>query len=67
MTRDELAPQLTSKGVTWNQVYETLVNAHVPPEELALFMSGEPIRSVQALGMIRQLIASGEVPTQPML
>ena len=65
MTRDELEPQLSPNGVTWNQVYETLVNAHVPPEDLALFMSGEPIRSVHALGMIRQLIASGEVPTQP--
>ena len=67
MTHSDLKPHVDTKHISWDQVLDTLVNAHVPPEEIASFMGGEPIRSVHASVMLQQLVSSGEVPPRPVL
>lgn len=66
MTRTEIQHHVDRHRITWEQVYETLVNAHVPPDEIAAFIGGTPLLGVYADVMLRQLIASGEVPLQPL-
>ena len=48
--------------LTWEQVYDTLANAHVAPLEIARFMGGERVRDPYAEAKLHQLISSGQVP-----
>ncbi len=50
------------RRMTWEQVYDTLANAHVAPLEIARFMGGEPLRDPYAEAKLHQLISSGQVP-----
>ena len=65
MTYSELKTHVDRRHITWDQVYETLVNAHLEPQQIAAFMGGEPVLGLYAEMMLRQLISSGEVPLKP--
>ena len=65
MTYSELKAHVDRRHITWDQVYETLVNAHLEPQQIAAFMGGAPVLGLYAEMMLRQLISSGEVPLKP--
>jgi hypothetical protein len=65
VTHADLKQYVDARRITWDQVYGTLVNARVAPDKIADFMGGEPVLGLYACSLLNQLVASGEVPLQP--
>lgn len=50
---------------TWEQVRQTLVNARLTDAEIARYMEGRLPLGAYGAAMLRELVASGQVPSGP--